>query len=185
MSERVRQPTQRQSSTDSDDSNEHFEVQKILRKRVTGGNVEYYVKWKNYSSSFNSWEPAENCDCPDLIKKFEGKKKKAKTSKKRCRKSKKSKSSDSSGSRSRRSRPNPSLSSHHDPLTAVTTPELLPNDGIINSTVTLQQQPEESIETSSTLGQSDPIVAPGPSVRANRRVRFRSPLIQTFKYEST
>ena len=43
-------------------SDEEYEVEKVLDKRVTKGNaVEYLVKWKNYDDpDDNTWEPADN-----------------------------------------------------------------------------------------------------------------------------
>merc|ERR1711909_268371 len=43
-------------------SDEEYEVEKILEKRVKkGGQIEYLVKWKNYDDpDDNTWEPADN-----------------------------------------------------------------------------------------------------------------------------
>jgi hypothetical protein len=39
----------------------HYEIEKIVRERKDDdGEVYYLIKWKNYSSSHNTWEPAEN-----------------------------------------------------------------------------------------------------------------------------
>ena len=35
-----------------------YEVEKILKKRGKGGNVQYFVKWSGYPNKFNSWVPA-------------------------------------------------------------------------------------------------------------------------------
>lgn len=48
-----------------------YEVEKILRKRVKGGKVEYYLKWKGYGMDDCTWEPRDNLTCSDLIEEFE------------------------------------------------------------------------------------------------------------------
>ena len=56
-------------------SDEEYEVEKILDKRVErgGAGIEYLVKWRNYEDpEENTWEPVDNlADAAKLIKVFE------------------------------------------------------------------------------------------------------------------
>lgn len=40
--------------------NEEYEVEKILDTRIVDDKEEVLVKWKGYSSRYNTWEPKEN-----------------------------------------------------------------------------------------------------------------------------
>ena len=37
-----------------------YEVERVVAKRNRGENVEYFIQWQNYSSTENTWEPAEH-----------------------------------------------------------------------------------------------------------------------------
>ena len=69
-----------------------YRINTIIKKRVveveenvnrTG--IEYLVKWKGYSSKYNTWEPLEVLDCNDLIREYEKTTLNISTSTKKCR----------------------------------------------------------------------------------------------------
>merc|ERR1712080_28868 len=48
-----------------------FAAERINKKRLRQGKIEYLVKWKGWSPKYSTWEPEENILDPRLIKVFE------------------------------------------------------------------------------------------------------------------
>jgi len=57
----------------SEQEEPEYTVERIVEKRVRHGRVEYKIKWLGFDDADNTWEPEENCDCPDLVAAFEKK----------------------------------------------------------------------------------------------------------------
>lgn len=60
------------------DSEENFEVEEIVNHRFRKGKIQYLIRWKNYTSDDDTWEPKENLECPEKIEAY-NKKVKTKT----------------------------------------------------------------------------------------------------------
>jgi hypothetical protein len=50
---------------------EACEVEKLTKRRVRLGQVQYLVKWKGWNNRFNVWRGIDELNCPDLITDFE------------------------------------------------------------------------------------------------------------------
>jgi len=51
---------------------EEYEVEHLINHRRHGRSrtLQYFVKWKGYPESDNTWEPVQNIHAPDLLKKY-------------------------------------------------------------------------------------------------------------------
>ena len=52
-----------------------FEVERILKyrkERIRSNQIKYHylIKWKGFGSNYNSWEPEDLLNCPDLLRDF-------------------------------------------------------------------------------------------------------------------
>jgi hypothetical protein len=63
-------PTNNPETTQDEDVTAEYEVEKILDKRVKKGKTEYLIRWKDYGSEDDTWEPTENLHCPDKVQEF-------------------------------------------------------------------------------------------------------------------
>lgn len=81
--EKVADPTKNKNKNkiSAEDSTD-YEVQKILDVNYKSNNKrEFLIRWKNYSSKHDTWEPEENLSCDELIAAFlENEEKRAKAS---------------------------------------------------------------------------------------------------------
>ncbi|XP_063706186.1 AT-rich interactive domain-containing protein 4A [Culicoides brevitarsis] len=62
---------------DDDEEEAEYEVQDIVSHRYVGKKLEYKIRWKGYSAKDDTWEAKASLNCPEIIKKYEEKQKKA------------------------------------------------------------------------------------------------------------
>lgn len=59
------------AKSDSEEDEEDYEVEKIIDVNTKkNGKREFLIRWKNYSSKHDTWEPEDNLSCDELIAKF-------------------------------------------------------------------------------------------------------------------
>jgi transposase InsO family protein len=64
-------PTENQATRENYEvSDDTYEVEEIMDKRVRKGRTEYRVRWKGYDSSDDTWEPTGNLNCPELVRRY-------------------------------------------------------------------------------------------------------------------
>lgn len=52
-------------------SEKYYEVEEIRGlKQTSNGKVKYFIKWKGYPSSENTWEEGSHLNCPELVEQF-------------------------------------------------------------------------------------------------------------------
>lgn len=56
--------------TSANEIENEFEVEAILNHRGRKGQRQFLIRWKNYSSDDNSWEPESNLNCSDILQEY-------------------------------------------------------------------------------------------------------------------
>ena len=73
MPRRERQVKRNDGNEDRD-----YEVEMILESQIRDGQTWYFIKWQGFDETWNSWEPENFLDCPDVLEQFNKRKKEGK-----------------------------------------------------------------------------------------------------------
>lgn len=66
----VMQQKKLNSSTSDLDSDYGYEVEMLIGHKRKRDGMHYLVRWKDYSSKHDTWEPADNLNCPEILEKY-------------------------------------------------------------------------------------------------------------------
>eukprot|EP01116_Phalansterium_solitarium_P004579 TRINITY_DN1560_c0_g1_i3.p1 TRINITY_DN1560_c0_g1~~TRINITY_DN1560_c0_g1_i3.p1 ORF type:complete len:285 (+),score=69.04 TRINITY_DN1560_c0_g1_i3:140-994(+) len=64
-----------QSSSGDESAEDVYEVESVHGRRIHNGKLQYFLKWKGYPASQNSWEDEDNIFSKDLLQKYDEKEK--------------------------------------------------------------------------------------------------------------
>jgi len=64
------QDVQEENVDENEEEEEEYHVERICDTRLRGSKREFLIKWKGFPMEENTWEPEDNCDCPELISEF-------------------------------------------------------------------------------------------------------------------
>lgn len=54
----------------SERHSKEFEVDCLLKHRGRKGNREYLIRWKHFTSEYDTWEKENNLKCPKILKQY-------------------------------------------------------------------------------------------------------------------
>ncbi|GBP19809.1 Chromobox protein homolog 5 [Eumeta japonica] len=68
---KAKKPKMQEWDSKNADENAEYEVERILEvHHKKNGKREFLIHWKGWSNRYDSWEPENNLNCPELINKF-------------------------------------------------------------------------------------------------------------------